>query len=993
MRIPSTTALFCILFFSASMEALSQDSVDVTFRYKGPPSPQVYLVGEFNGWTAADPKLAMNYIGTYWVITKRLAVGGGSYGGGWEYKFYTGVTPWPDDTLDHHTVPNDPNGNSFIYVKDPTIYQLAPNQRQPMLQTDRPTIVGFIFPKVGAGINASSISLQIDTTTYTSLGSYYDAGTKQFSYQLPTSIGQGLHAAILTAGTTGGGVNSDTVTFTVPGFISISNIGGFTTRNPVRTLRGTVADTSIHVVRIIRNGSVLDSTTILAGSYTLDVNLVEGSNAFKATVLDSSNITHTSDSVTFTYFVNHAPTAVIGFTVADSTITLDGSGSTDPDPAQTALLSYSWSEMPGNPASLSLHATTPMVTLARPPVTGEYDVQLVVRDTSGNADTTRNFFTVYKDSVRGAALNTIPEWVRNGRIYSFYFKGLTPDGTISAALPYLPYFKKMGFNILWILPVMVNHYPIDNASGPGYDITDFYNVAPQYGTNADFKNFVAQAHLLGLKVILDVTPNHTSAGHPFVLNARQYGVNSPYWNFYQHQLITNSQYHPNLSEAITSDNFVYYGGFSSELLNWNWSDVDARQYMIDMFVSWVKNFDVDGYRLDVYWGPHDRANGGSGGENEMGDPLRKALKKVKPSLYLLGETAGTGGGTDVNYADQGGGVDGAYDWNLKDAVHGLYPNGSLQGYQTFMLDLYDGGFYPGGNSSYLRFLENQDEDRIVTVYKSYETTKPPSVAIFTAPGMPMIWEGQELGIGLLVPNGQDPRRAVVNWNQTDFHNLTPHYQRLAEIRAQFPAFSTQNMKLLTSTSPLLAYLRPYRGQDGIVAVNFADTAAQISLQIQSSDLATQIQNKSYVLSDLFHDTSYTVSFVAGSLTVNQVLPAYTSDVFVLADTALRVTLPLLTGVPAPGGSSEMPASFRLAQNYPNPFNPTTVISFDLPVASEVKLRVFDILGRLVATLVDGRMEAGTHLAVFDGSRKASGIYFYVVNAGAFVETRKMILIK
>ena len=99
---------------------------------------------------------------------------------------------------------------------------------------------------------------------------------------------------------------------------------------------------------------------------------------------------------------------------------------------------------------------------------------------------------------------------------------------------------------------------------------------------------------------------------------------------------------------------------------------------------------------------------------------------------------------------------------------------------------------------------------------------------------------------------------------------------------------------------------------------------------------------------------------------------------------------------------ELPTSFQLKQNYPNPFNPTTTISFDLPTRSKVTLKVFNLLGQEVSTLIDKELPANSYKVEWDGRSNtgesvASGIYFYKLIAEAankeFVETKKMMLLK
>jgi hypothetical protein len=89
----------------------------------------------------------------------------------------------------------------------------------------------------------------------------------------------------------------------------------------------------------------------------------------------------------------------------------------------------------------------------------------------------------------------------------------------------------------------------------------------------------------------------------------------------------------------------------------------------------------------------------------------------------------------------------------------------------------------------------------------------------------------------------------------------------------------------------------------------------------------------------------------------------------------------------------IPRGFDLAQNYPNPFNPATTIRFSLPHRKYVNLSVYNTLGQLVLTLVNGNFDAGYHDVKFDASQMASGIYFYRLSAGSFISTKKMVLLK
>jgi hypothetical protein len=103
-------------------------------------------------------------------------------------------------------------------------------------------------------------------------------------------------------------------------------------------------------------------------------------------------------------------------------------------------------------------------------------------------------------------------------------------------------------------------------------------------------------------------------------------------------------------------------------------------------------------------------------------------------------------------------------------------------------------------------------------------------------------------------------------------------------------------------------------------------------------------------------------------------------------------LPYFTGV---GDLTEanLPGVLSLSQNYPNPFNATTVISYQLPTANDVRLEIFDLLGQKMATLVDSRQEAGYRRVLWNATGYPSGVYFYKLTSGSFSDMNRMILLK
>lgn len=148
---------------------------------------------------------------------------------------------------------------------------------------------------------------------------------------------------------------------------------------------------------------------------------------------------------------------------------------------------------------------------------------------------------------------------------------------------------------------------------------------------------------------------------------------------------------------------------------------------------------------------------------------------------------------------------------------------------------------------------------------------------------------------------------------------------------------------------------------------------------------------------VFKSTNDGLSFVNAGVTAsgNQIVShgnkmyaavtgSTTGGVWIYTDTTLTSVTPVTTGIPK---------SFELKQNYPNPFNPVTIIGFSVPVTGLVTIKIFDVLGKEVWTLVNEKLQPGTYGTSFDGSKLTSGVYFYKISAGDFRETKKMLLVK
>jgi len=1010
--------LILLIIFTHTTFSQQDDSVFVTFYYhptNNPPS--VYLPGEFNGWLLNSNSLMSYDANTgIWYKSVKLRVGGPnplpapmSIPGAYQYKFNDGT--WFSDPLNPRQNPND-NNNSYLNIRNPTIHYLLPNSTvaSGVIRTRFPEITAYLFPSISSNVDTSSILITLDGNVYTGIGNSYDPNSKKLSFTPLVPLGNGDHDLVLYAESNIGTSSADTTTFTVQAdVIQFLTLPSETGKNRWR-LQGAIFndnggyDTTVTSAQIIRFDSTW-SVSINRGILDTTLFLLEGNNNFVMKAVIGGQ-TETSDTLNIIYNLNHIPNAQIDITQIGTSLTLSGTNSTDPD---VQALTYLWKEDAANPQPLGISGqTNEEIMITKPTAPGEYYLSLIVEDPDMNMDSTETFFVVIEDSqnIKVAGYADNPQWLKDARIYLLFFKAFTPVGNIQAAIANLPYIRAMGFNTIWVLPVTEVPGNMDNQINIGYNIIDFMKVETSYGTDQDYKDFVDAAHQIGIKVIQDITPNHTSRDHPFAQQALLYGDYSQYWNYYQTEFIAHNT--NGLGQCVTPQGIFYYCGFSDALLNYDWRDLDARNYMTGVYDYWIREFGVDGYRFDVYWGVHRKY-----GESNMGVPVRTSLKHIKPDILLLGEDDGTGVGTEVIYADQNGGLDASYDFALYfNAIRNF--NFNISGVNTLHSQLNNNGYYPGENSYFMRFMESQDEDRISYFYNSFEKTMPMATVIFTAPGMPMMYNGQEVGFGKGINTSlDDRRRGIIDWNFGGREMLTPHYQRIAQIRSQFPAFSQHKLdtngdgqvnssdesdfdRITTTDGIVYAFFRPWNDSNGLTVANFSNASKTVSMDLTTANLKFTggfNQGSTYWVNNLYSDSN---TQVLGSELSNfsVTLPAYGSAVYTISTTEESVVLPPIPPIVSVEDEiTSQPEDYNLFQNYPNPFNPSTTIRYSITNSELVRIKVYDILGREVKVLVNEIKQPGSYEVQFDASGLASGIYLYSIESGYFVQTKKMILLK
>jgi len=374
---------------------------------------------------------------------------------------------------------------------------------------------------------------------------------------------------------------------------------------------------------------------------------------------------------------------------------------------------------------------------------------------------------------------------------------------------------------------------------------------------------------------------------------------------------------------------------------------------------------------------------------------RVALKRVKPDLLLLGEDKATW----PSVFDQR--FDAAYDWapetdwvshwtwqpSYSSTANPTIFNSSSSGQRSAQLRaaLTNKGAGYAPNAVVMHFMENNDTFRFLPSH-DFARTQMVAALLFALPGIPLIFNGQETGATTHPYSTTKIFDGSATIESQDRSGLYPVYRRLTGIRNRFESLRTSNYEEvpITPGAAVFGYRRWSASQQIVLLMNMASSVIRASARLPVDRMGLD-PGRTYVVTDLLTDQSFPAT--AADLDTFVVdLPAYTSRLYIV-DTAA------VTSADEPASTPPVPEEFALEQNYPNPFNGETILRYRVAKEGTVRLAVYDLLGREVATLADGRKEPGVYTVAFDASRLATGMYVARIEAAGRAIVMKMLLMR
>lgn len=460
------------------------------------------------------------------------------------------------------------------------------------------------------------------------------------------------------------------------------------------------------------------------------------------------------------------------------------------------------------------------------------------------------------------------DWARGAVFYEVFVRSFSDSdgdgkGDLAGLVGRLDYLNDgdpatandLGVDGLWLMPVF------ESPSYHGYDTVDYETIERDYGSNADFRRLLSEAHRRGLKVIVDFVMNHTSADHPWFVDSASSpaskkrdwyvwsdtdpGWKQPWGGTYGTWHLKNGAY--------------YYGLFWSGMPDLNFRAFAVREEMKRLASFWLER-GVDGFRLDAT--RHLVETGAGAGQSDAPEThaflreLSQHVRRVKPDAVLVGENW-TETPVLATYFGSAAAVAGGdelplnFNFPLAEAIVQGVNAGQAAPVAAKLDEMRR--LYPAGVVD-APFLTNHDQRRLADqLGKSAGRLRNAAAVLLTLPGMPFLYYGEEVGIENGPGGGDEAKRTPMPWDASptggfstgtpwypfapgretanvasqtnDPGSLLSRYRSLLRARKASNALAKGSLTLLSPTSgvsPVLAYFRTSGSERVLVAHNLSD---------------------------------------------------------------------------------------------------------------------------------------------------------------------------
>jgi len=449
----------------------------------------------------------------------------------------------------------------------------------------------------------------------------------------------------------------------------------------------------------------------------------------------------------------------------------------------------------------------------------------------------------------------------NGITYEIFVQSFCDSdgdgkGDIKGMTSKLDYLKDLGVEAVWLMPI--NPSP----SYHKYDVTDYYSIHPDYGTMDDFKIFVTEAHKRNIKVVIDLVLNHCSNQHPWFKDAMN-NENSPYRDYFvwTHKddpqvkaFVTKTEEdsrNVNRWNTVEGSEYLYFSYFGKHMPDLNFDSPKLRKEVFKIGRFWLTEIGIDGFRLDAarHIFPDERARE----SQDWWVYFLSEMRKVKKDVYLVGEVWAS---TD-KVAPYLKGIPALFNFDHASAIREAVNEERAD--SLVIKQKRTEGFYATINPDFIdaTFLTNHDQDRIMSsVDNDINKAKMAAALLFTLPGSPYIYYGEEIGMKGKKPDEfiREPflwdekkkDNARANWltprysNDTtvavaaqqikDTASLFNYYKKIIALRNSSKALTFGDLNPVdTGIKEVCSFQRNYGDENLLVLHNLSKTGVTINL--------------------------------------------------------------------------------------------------------------------------------------------------------------------